>query len=272
MQPPRLRRIASITVLLVLTLALGFAYQVSGLGPQQKSRDGSSPLKGLAPSTPSKEYIYLGDRLLATDEPTAPPAAAPAGVSAASCTASRILLTWTYDATTAAAYSIIGFIVERRESAGSAWLRISTSSNASQRELLDTQLAGSTSYTYRVAARSAADEFGFSAEAAATTRAADTFTDDPLQQGMIVRAGQIAELRTAVDTLRSCAGLPAGQWSGGAVPGGVILAVHLQEIRTGLGEALDRLGLAAPVYTDSVITAGLTIKADHVGQLRNALR
>jgi hypothetical protein len=274
-RPPNLRHTAGWVALLLggTALSFGFAYQEGRFGadPHKASSGSGMRDRSLSPTAPSKEYIYLGDRLLATDEPSIAQAAPPGGVAVAACSASRVHVTWSYDAGVAAAYQVAGFVVERR-SGGGNWLRVSNSSNPAQTDFLDTQLTGSTAYFYRVAARNATSEFGFSAEAAAVTGPPNTFTDDPLVPGTAMRARHVAELRQAVDTMRTCAGLGGASWQSDAVAGAIIRAIHVQEMRGRLSEALVRLGVVGPSYTDNSIEAGMFIKAVHVAQLRDALR
>ncbi len=96
-----------------------------------------------------------------------------------------------------------------------------------------------------------------------------TFTDDPLVAGTTrVKALHITELRTAINTKRTQAGLGAFSWSAAPVSGGPILASHIAELRT----ALAALGVTAN-YTDPTLTPGTTrIKAVHIQELRDSVK
>jgi hypothetical protein len=62
------------------------------------------------PSNPSKEYVYAGGRLVATEEPVLLPPAAPSGLQGQHPSSSSCLLTWTDNAN-----SESGFKVERQQ-------------------------------------------------------------------------------------------------------------------------------------------------------------
>jgi hypothetical protein len=50
-----------------------------------------------------------------------------------------------------------------------------------------------------------------------------------------------------------------------------IEAVHVTDLRTALTQVYTMLGQPAPVFTDPVLTAGMTVKAVHISQLRAAV-
>jgi YD repeat-containing protein len=94
------------------------------------------------------------------------------------------------------------------------------------------------------------------------------FTDDPLTAGMTIKAVHVAELRTAINQARSRASLSAANWGESVSPGGLIKAAHIVELRARLDEARSALGMPAINYTDPTLTAGVTVKAVHIQQLR----
>ena len=99
-----------------------------------------------------------------------------------------------------------------------------------------------------------------------------TFTDDPLVgQGTIVRAAHFAELRAAIDSVRTARGLMPFAWTAATSTG--VLGVHVNELRRALNEAYQAVGGTAPTYTDPTVASGLTvIKAVHLNELRAAVR
>jgi microcystin-dependent protein len=100
------------------------------------------------------------------------------------------------------------------------------------------------------------------------------FTDASLAAGLPpVRAVHITELRNRVDVLRASAGLQPYAWTDPVLTAGATLvrAQHLIDLRTALTQACAAGGYSAPVYAEP-ITAGTTIKASHITELRNVLR
>lgn len=127
----------------------------------------------------------------------------------------------------------------------------------------DTTAIPNKSYVYRVRALdSSSRASGFSAPDVATTIA---FTDNPLVAGTTkVKLVHVTELRNAVNTVRSAAGLAAASFSGSTN----VLAAHVTELRTALNQARSALGLSALTYTDG---SPVVIKAAHFQELRNGM-
>jgi hypothetical protein len=137
---------------------------------------------------------------------------------------------------------------------------------------LDTTVSPNLTYLYKVRAVAPGEvRSDYSNVDAATTV---VFDDNPLKPGVhVVKAQHILQLRTAVQAMRSSAGLPPASFSAAPAPGGTIMALHIQELRDALDPARAALGLPATSYTDPALTPGVTrIKAVHVQQLREAVR
>jgi hypothetical protein len=101
-------------------------------------------------------------------------------------------------------------------------------------------------------------------------KATVTFTDDPLVAGVtVIKAVHLAELRTAVNQIRSAAGLGAYPFTDSASSGVVVKAIHIQQLRTALDEARQKLGLSTGGWTDPSLGAGTVIKAVHFQEIRN---
>lgn len=100
-----------------------------------------------------------------------------------------------------------------------------------------------------------------------------TFSDDPLISGVtLVKLLHLAELRAAIDEVRSRAGLAAFSWSALPPAGATINASHLIELRTAASPAFSAMG-ESTVFTDPTLTAGVTpIRAIHMQELRDRLR
>lgn len=91
------------------------------------------------------------------------PPSAPAGLAAASISATRIDLSWAYGSE-----SVKGFKIERRTGAG-GWAQVDTT-GSSARTYQSQGLSPSTAYVFRLKAYKDTGESGYSAEAAATTK------------------------------------------------------------------------------------------------------
>jgi hypothetical protein len=91
---------------------------------------------------------------------------------------------------------------------------------------------------------------------------------------MPVKARHVTEIRDAIDFIRSVHGLPTFAWTDRAlIPGRTpAKAIHLVELRKALNEAYRAIGRTPPTYTDATGSAGLTIKAVHINELRASLR
>jgi hypothetical protein len=114
----------------------------------------------------------------------------------------------------------------------------------------------------------------FSAASNEVTAVVDSirhFTDDPLLPGVhVMKAVHITELRDRIDALRVARGVSPWQWAS-LGPGTFIRATHVAELRAALNEVFVARGLPMPAYLDSGLTAGMSIKALHITQLRSAV-
>jgi hypothetical protein len=100
------------------------------------------------------------------------------------------------------------------------------------------------------------------------------FTDDPLvATTTIVKAVHLTELRTAIDAVRTLAGLGGGTYSDLSPAGVVVKKTHIDEMRAALDPARSTLSLSPLTYTDTTITLNTTIvKAAHFQELRNGVK
>jgi len=213
-----------------------------------------------APNSPSKEYIYAGGKLVATEEPN--PLVAPASLVAATISSSRIDLTWP------AAPNAHHYQVERAPNLGGTYSVVN--SNVATTSYSDTTVTSINAYLYRV--RSADAIGNLSAPSSIDVATAITYTDDPLTQGTTpIKAQHVTELRQAVNAVRATANLTAATWTDSSLTGVAIKAVHIQELRTNLDQALTALGLATSAYTDPSLT-GVLIKKVHLDELRQRVK
>ena len=209
-----------------------------------------------SPGSPSKEYIYAGGRLIATEEPN--PLAAPTNLVADTFSSTRIDLTWT------ATPNAHHYQVERASNLGGAFNVLN--SNVATTTYTDNTVTSVNAYLYRV--RSADAGGNLSVPGSIDVATAITFTDNPLTAGTtLVKAQHVTELRQAVNAVRAAANLGAATWTDSSLTNVLVKAVHIQELRTNLDQALNSLSLPPGSYTDTSLS-GVKIKKVHVDELR----
>ncbi len=106
-----------------------------------------------------------------------------------------------------------------------------------------------------------------------------SFADDPLNQDGVrtpISALHFKQLREAVNAVRVAADLLPFDWSGAAPRSlgpqsrGLIYASHFNDLRSGLGEALAKLGLPAP--KSPLVSEGDPVAYKPVQELRDLMR
>jgi hypothetical protein len=214
------------------------------------------------PGSPSKEYIYAGGRLIATEEPN--PMVAPTNLIANTFSGSQIDVTWT------AAPGAHHYQVERAPNLGGTFTVLN--SNVTTTSYTDSTVTSVNAYLYRV--RTADAVGNLSPPSGIDVATAITFTDNPLTVGTtLVKAVHLTELRQAVDAVRAAANLGAATWTDPTVTAGTttIKAVHVTELRSNLDAALTALGISTSAYTDPSLT-GIAIKKVHVDEIRQRVK
>jgi hypothetical protein len=218
----------------------------------------------------SKEYIYAGGKLVATEEPTngggTSPLSAPSSLVATGSSSPQVTLTWT--ASTGG--TVAHYIVERMQSLSTGYTAINQ--NVTATSYTDSSVSAGAAYLYRVRAVDSSNNLtNYSNIDLATTI---TFTDDPLQAGATpIKAQHITELRQAIDAVRTLANLSAASWTNTIQSGVLVHAIDVQELRTNLDQARSTLNLSAASYTDQPLTAGaMLIKKVHLDELRLAVK
>jgi hypothetical protein len=207
--------------------------------------------------------VYSGsDSLLTSTSPAVThavnvtPSGPPAIFSATATNTIAVSLSWT-SVSGAASYDVF------RSSNNSGFASIGTFSGLTA---TDTGRSPNTTYLYKVKVTGGVT---FSPVDAATTI---VFTDASITSGTTrALATHIVELRTAVNAMRTAAGLPASSFTDPSLVAGVsIKRVHITEMRTALDAARTTIGLTALSYTDTAVTAGSTIvKRAHITELRS---
>jgi hypothetical protein len=128
-------------------------------------------------------------------------------------------------------------------------------------------ISANTAYLYKVRAFDGSTESLDSNIDLATTV---IFTDPTLTTGVVVKAVHFTELQTAINAVRTLAGLSAFSFTAPAPGASVtIQAAHVSDLRTALNAARNTLTLSSISYTDPTITVGSTVmKAAHINDLR----
>jgi RHS repeat-associated protein len=220
-----------------------------------------------AGSSLQRENIYRGGQLLSVVEAAAAAPASLVAIPSGTISAPTVSLSWT------AVSGATNYRVERK-SAGASYSGVGTSALNS---FTDNTASSGSAYLYRVCV---ADSGGncvstFSNVGLGT---AVRFTDDPLVTyaenpgtATTIKAEHITQLRTAVNAVRSLAGLANASWSYPASTSQQIHVEDVAELRAALDLALSTLGIATAAYDDNQLAGapnGTIIKRAHIAQLR----
>ena len=255
-----------------LIALLGLAGVAGSWRPLSRTRVGSllfspPPPPVPPPGSPSKEYIYAGGRLVATEEPN--PMAAPLNLIAATFSQSQINISWN------AVANADHYVVERASVIGESNFA-PINSNVAGTSLSDSTVSNGVAYLYRVKAADAVGNISPASNIDVAT--AITFEDDPFAAPptyTVVRGQHILQLRTAINAVRAAVGLAPASWTqtiNPAQPGSVtIMAVDVEELRTKLDEALQILNLPTGGYTNPSLS-GQVILQTHITELRDRVK
>ena len=275
----RLRRRRSVQYLVVVCVCLITIFSlgrvwipVGGLvGARRLSASLSSPVPVPSPNNPSKEYIYAGGKLIATEEPASGGTlAAPLGLVATTTwtpppVTPQVLITW------AASPGAHHYQIERSDRLNKPFTILS--SNVLTTSFTDTQVAGGiAAFVYQVRAVDASGNVSPSSNLDMAT--AITFTDDPLIANSTVIKGQhVKELRQAVTAMLQTSLMPLPTWTDdfASLSGIQVKAIHIEELRSNLDAALSGVGIPLSPYTDLALS-GVHIKKIHLDELRERVR
>ena len=232
----------------------------SSLGPT------SAPNPIPSPSNPSKEYIYAGSRMIATEEFASATLSAPGALFAttdSSLPVPRVDINW--QPTSGATH----YEVERTTNVNTNYVPIA--SNVTSTTFTDNSVTSVTAYLYRVRAVGAGGSVSPYSNIDVAT--AISFTDDTLQaSSTTVKAEHFNQLRQAVNAVRATtANLGQVTWAEPITAGSTLItAAHVLELRTKLDDALSSLNLPACSYTTA--SAEVLIQKVHVEQLRQCVK
>ncbi len=219
--------------------------------------------------TLERENIYRSGELLLVAEFGSSFTSMPSGVTAVPSSTS-VTVSWS------AASGATNYRVERKGAGGSYGLAGITAGT----NFTDNGVSSDGAYLYRVCTANGAGSCtsGYSNVALATTVAFTdptivTTVEDPTGVTVTpVRAVHITELRSAVNAVRSLAGMAAATWTNPTVaPGSTINKDDMQNLRDRLNEALTTLGIQTSTYTDSTLAGapnGTPIRGAHIRELR----
>lgn len=87
-------------------------------------------------------------------------------------------------------------------------------------------------------------------------------------QGKTITAQHFYDVRTAVNSVRKTAHLPAVQWSPSILNGQKVAGTHVQDLRSKLDEALAVLQIPVLGYQDPTLNTTIPIRAIHLEQLQ----
>jgi hypothetical protein len=266
------RRRKHLMIASVCVMALVVFVTLAGpLGPSPGSRKMNSlffspalPPPIPSPSSPSKEYIYAGGRLVATEEPH--PLAAPLNVVASTVSNIQINISWS------ASPGAHHYQVERASNVTGTFTVLN--SNVTGTTFNDNTVSSVNAYIYRV--RSADAVGNLSATSNIDVATAIVFEDDPFPAPPAltnIKVNHLAQLRQAVNAVRATANLSAATWSQNQLQQNAtpIMGDDLEELRFALDQALDILNLPMGGYTNSSLS-GQPILKTHIKELRDRVK
>jgi hypothetical protein len=268
----------SITIVLCLSLAGIILAQWRSI---HHSSSTSGPLPTTTPTPQlSKEYIYAGGKLIATEEPRLSSIlSAPSSLIATGTSSPQVNLTWT----AATGGTVDHYQVERMDSLSAGYSLIAPSVTSTSYP--DTSVSVNKAYLYRVRAFDSSNNFtNYTSPDLATTVNFDdnplvTYAEDP-NNATLIRAAHFTQLRDAINAVRRLVDPNAADFlwtSTNNTPppqvGGQIYASYLTDLRTNLDGALSALSLPAINYQHLTITpqSSVIYKID-LQELRDAVK
>jgi hypothetical protein len=274
----RKKRLSS-TVVVVVCCALAITVAGGALSHWGSSSRIAALTSGLVQATPtpltlSKEYVYAGGRLVATEEPAGTPtptptptAPGPANLVATATSPTQVTLSWSAPPSGAGPH----YVVERSSTLNGY---TTISANEATTGFVDSTASADTAYLYRVKAVFADNtESLYSAPDLATTV---TFTgDDAITHGVLIKANHLNKLRRAVGAVRTLAGLQPYVWTYPdpvSMPASQRRPVYLEdvsELRAAVDEALTLLGRSQAYPASPALARGAVVNADHFTQIES---
>ena len=230
------------------------------------------------PSNPSKEYVYAGSRLVATEEPAGGSItlSTPAGLIANAASSAQVNISWNASTGGTGIY----YQVERSQSISSNYT--SVSSNVTGTSFSDTTVTPGTAYLYRVRAF---DSSGHTSAYSNLDYATAKVFQPIVANVTVINADEFNDLRDAVNAVRALdTNLQPFNWTSPAPShNGLIKAPHIQQLRTNIDQALQSLSSQQVAsasnflwqsYTDPNITStsATPVRRDHLKELRDRVK
>lgn len=260
------RRIALAIVVFAVFMATGviLAKQVRN----SRRRSTVSPASTAAGS-PLKEYVFIGARMVATEEPGSGSGSlsAPTGVVASATTSTSISLVWTAPSGTIDHYTIL-----RTKSLSDPFPQtINTPNNTTS--FTDTVAANFT-YLYQVAAVPPGGGTASSYSTLTSQSFATAYSlgfSPPVQSGSTITQSQINSIRTAIGFVRTAAGRGAFPYQNAISSGSAIHATDVTDMQSALATAYSALGFSAPGFNRAPSVGQAVLAADY-NSVANATR
>ena len=261
---------------------LAYSGALDSFFPQKGDKAGSVSITSFNSNSPSKEYVYAGGRLIATEEPAGAGCSAPSApqsTTAAAQTANSVNVSWLAPSSG----TVDHYEVERRNDSG-AFALVATVSGTTTSTTDTNSVIANKAYLYRI--RAFPDVAGACPSPYSNVDLATTtmFTSDPtVSVGSPIYAVHLSTLRTAVNAVRLTAGLATFDWGDSTpspatvapAPGGTILKEQVQKLRNGLNQARTAPAVGLPPQSYSLpdpITPGTKVFANHIFELRQGVQ
>jgi Fibronectin type III domain len=289
----RSRRRSVAVIVLILSLGLSglilAQWRVIRI-PFSSSMPMTTPTPSLSASNPSKEYIYAGGKLVATEEPNASPSPTPTIVPAPSNltataqfsgqTLTGVQLQWSNPSGT-----VDHFRIERTQDKNTPFAPLPDTAGSSATTFTDINASQNIAYLYRICAVDAQGNLSTYTNVDLSTTV--WFVDEPLvsysedhANATLIKAAHFTQLRAAINAVRHLVDPNATdfQWTttnNTPAPqvGGLIYASYLTDLRTNLDSALSALNLPPINYQHLTITPQVSVvyKVD-LQELRDAVK
>jgi hypothetical protein len=133
----------------------------------------------------------------------------------------------------------------------------------------DTGRTANTSYLYKVRATGPGGPSPASNLDAATTT---IFTDDPFAASTAIKAAHLTQIRTAVNAMRTLAGVGTLSFTDPSPAGVNVKALHVTELRTALNAARIDVLLSSLSFTNTLTADVTPVRAIDFAELRNGVK
>ncbi|MEK6289748.1 MAG: fibronectin type III domain-containing protein [Acidobacteriota bacterium] len=288
------RRKGQITIVVVVVLSLFAAWTMlaysgalDSVFRQKRDKKDAVSIASFNSNSPSKEYVYAGGRLVATEEPAATSATQPANLAALANTVGQVHLTW--DWSPALGEALDHFVVERRLTITGPPTLLTPSPPTAPNfddsisfgtvDSTGTITGSVVTYLYRVRAVNTAGSTSEPSNGDLMTTI--NYSQDEIQQQITtVMKRDLAELRVAVNAVREAAGLNSfAGWTNPDLsqPSITIKTENIAELRGKFDEAFSALSVinppTQPAYMDPTLQKQFTpVRKAHFNELRKRVR